>query len=168
MFNSRNFCGTDGTLVLSDPVGLDTAVFTGHWGESGVVGRVINVSIAVSTDVKPFYELGSRSAKELRAGNISISGAVERAYLNGALLTLMLGQYANSEESAGFTVPSFDMKLILDNLMPAGDEGNSVLTLYGAIFDSWQTALPEDDFMLEKLSFKARRLAISDTELKGA
>jgi hypothetical protein len=168
VFNSRNFCGTDGTLVLSDPVGLDTAVFTGYWGESGVVGRVVNVSIAVSTEVKPFYELGSRAAKELRAGNIAITGTVERAYLNGALLTLMLGQYATNEEAAGFTIPSFDMKLILDNLMPAGDEGNSVLTVYGVIFDSWQTALPEDDFMLEKLSFKARRIAITDTELKSA
>ncbi len=168
MFNSRSFCGTDGTLVLSDPVGLDPAVFTGYWGESGIVGRVTNVSIAVSTEVKPFYELGSRSAKELRAGNIAISGTVERAYLNGALLTLMLGQYATNEEATGFTIPSFDMKVILDNLMPAGDEGNSVLTVYGVIFDSWQTALPEDDFMLEKLSFKARRLAIADTELQSA
>src|SRR6185503_300055 len=74
VFNSRNFCGTDGTLVLSDPVGLDGAVFTSFWGESGVVGRVTNVSLAVTTDVKPFYELGSRSAKELRAGYIAISG----------------------------------------------------------------------------------------------
>ena len=57
MFNSRNFCGTDGTLVLSDPVGLDAAVFTGYWGETGIVGRVTNVSLAVSTEVKPFYEL---------------------------------------------------------------------------------------------------------------
>ena len=167
MFNSRNFCGTDGTLVLSDPVGLDAAVFTNYWGESGVVGRVTNVSLAVTTDIKPFYELGSRSAKELRAGNIAISGTVERAYLNGALLKLMLGQYSDSEEAVGFTIPSFDMKLILDNLMPAGDEGNSVLTVYGVIFDTWQTLLPEDNFMLEKLSFKARRLAVADTEVSA-
>jgi hypothetical protein len=167
VFNSRNFCGTDGTLVLSDPDGLEAAVFTGYWGESGVVGRVTNVSISVTTEVKAFYELGSRSAKELRAGNIAIAGTVERAYLNGALLKLMIGQYAESEEMAGFTIPSFNMKLILDNLLPAGDEGNSVLTVYGVIFDTWQTALPEDDFMLEKLSFKARRLAIADTEVSA-
>jgi len=132
-----------------------------------VVGRVTNVSLAVTTDIKPFYELGSRSAKELRAGNIAISGTVERAYLNGALLKLMLGQYSDSEEAVGFTIPSFDMKLILDNLMPAGDEGNSVLTVYGVIFDTWQTLLPEDNFMLEKLSFKARRLAVADTEVSA-
>jgi hypothetical protein len=163
VFNSHNFCGTDGTLVLSSPVNLDPAVYTNYWGVSEVVGRVTNVSLSVTTDVKPFYELGSRSAKELRAGNIAIAGTVERAYLNGALLKLMLGQYSDSEEAVGFTIPSFDMKLILDNLMHPEDKGTSVLTVYGVIFDSWQTLLPEDDFMLEKLSFKARRLAIADS-----
>jgi hypothetical protein len=167
VFNSHTYCGTDGSLVLSDPDGIDAAVFTGYWGETGVVGRVTNVSICVNTEVKPFYELGSRAAKELRSGNISITGSVERAYINGALLKLMLGQYADTEEATGFKIPSFNMKLILDNLMPAGDEGNSVITLFGVIFDSWQTNLPEDNFMLEKLSFKARRLAITDTEVSA-
>jgi len=166
VFNSRNFCGTDGTLVLSEPVDLDLAVYNSYWGESEVIGRVTNVSLSVTTDVKPFYELGSRSAKELRAGNIAIAGTVERAYLNGALLKLMLGQYSDSVEAVGFTIPSFDMKLMLDNLMPAGDmKGSSILTVYGVVFDTWQTLLPEDDFMLEKLSFKARRLAVVDSEV---
>jgi hypothetical protein len=164
VFNSHTFCGTDGSLVLSDPDGIDAAAFTSYWGETGIVGRVTNVSISVTTEVRPFYELGSRAPKELRTGNISIFGNVERAYINGALLKLMLGQYADSEEATGFKIPSFNMKLILDNLMPAGDEGNSVLTLYGVIFESWQTSLPEDNFMLEKLTFKARRLAVTDTE----
>src|SRR5262245_58233181 len=162
MFNSHTFCGTDGSLVLSDPDGLDAAAFTSYWGDTGVVGRVTNVAISVTTEVRPFYELGSRAPKELRTGNIAISGSVERAYINGALLKLMLGQYAESEEAVGFKIPSFNMKLILDNLMPAGDAGNSVLTLYGVIFESWQTYLPEDNFMLEKLTFKAKRLAVAD------
>jgi hypothetical protein len=168
VFNSHTYCGTDGSLILSDPDGIDAAVFTGYWGETGVVGRVTNVSICVTTEVKPFYELGSRAPKELRSGNIAITGSVERAYINGALLKLMLGQYADTEEATGFKIPSFNMKLILDNLMPAGDEGNSVITLFGVIFESWQTNLPEDNFMLEKLAFKARRLAVTDTEVSAA
>ena len=167
MFNSRNYCGTDGSLVLSAPVGLDEAVLASYLGEAGAVGRVTNVSISVTTEVKPFYELGSRTAKELRAGNIAIAGSVERAYLNGAHLKLMLGQYSDTVEGQGFTIPSFDMKLMLDNAMPTADGSSSVLTVYGVIFDTWQTALPEDDFMLEKLSFKASRLAITDTEVSA-
>jgi hypothetical protein len=61
-------------------------------------------------------------------------------------------------------MPSFNIKLILDNMLPEGDAGNSVLTLYDVIFDSWQFNLPEDDFVLERATFRARRIAVSDTE----
>jgi len=163
MFNTNTFFGTDGTLTLSDVDGFDA--FATYFGEDGLVGRVTNISLHVTTDIKPFHELGSRAPKELRAGNLAISGTVERAYINGALLKLMLGQYGENEEATGFKIPTFNMKIILDNLKPAGDEGNSILTVYGVIFDTWQFQLPEDDFVLEKLSFKAKRLSIQDTEV---
>src|SRR5437762_3291372 len=153
MVNTHTYFGTDGALVVSDPNGLDSALFTKYFGESGVVGRVMGVSVYVTTEIKAHYELGSRAPKELRSGNIAIAGSVERAYINGAMLKLMLGQYSESEEAAGFLIPSFNMKLILDNLMPPGDPGNSIINLFGVMFDSWQVNLPEDDFMLEKLSF---------------
>ena len=165
MFNSNTYYGTDGTLSLSDVDGFEG--FGSYFGEDGAVGRVTNVTVSVATEVKAFHELGSRAPKELRAGNFSISGSVERAYINGAMLKVMLGQYAEAEEAAGFKIPSFNMKIILDNLKPPGDEGNSILTIYGAVFDSWQFRLPEDDFVLERLSFQARRIAIQDTEISG-
>jgi hypothetical protein len=165
MFNTHTYFGTDGALLVSDPNGLDAALFTSYFGESGVVGRVMGVSVMVTTDIKAHYEIGSRAPKELRAGNLAIGGTVERAYINGAMLKLMLGQYAESEEAAGFLIPTFNMKLIVDNMMPAGDPGNSIINLFGVLFDSWQVHLPEDDFMLEKLSFKARRIAITDNEV---
>lgn len=164
-FNTQTYFGTDGVLVLSDPSNFEQDTFTNLFGESGQLARVINVSVYATTEITPFHELGSRTPKELRAGNIAISGTVERAYINGALLRLMLGQYAENEEATGYVIPSFNMKLILDNLAPAGDEGNSILTVYGVMFDSWQVNLPENDFMLEKLTFKARRIAVTDTEI---
>jgi hypothetical protein len=165
MLNSSTYFGTDGTLIVSDPVGLDAAIFASYLGESGVVGRVMGVTVYVTTDIKVHHEIGTRAPKELRAGNISIGGTVDRAYINGAMLKLMLGQYADSEESTGFLIPTFNLKLILDNMMPAGDPGNSIINLFGVMFSSWQVNLPEDDFMLEKLTFKARRIAITDNEL---
>lgn len=163
MFNTSTFYGTDGSLALSDVDGFEG--FTSYFGEDGLVGRVTGISIRASTEVKPFHELGSRTAKELRAGNISISGTVERAYINGALLKLMLGLYAENEEAPGYKIPTFNLKIILDNLKPEGDAGNSILTVYGLIFDTWRFNLPEDDFVLEKLSFKAKRIAIQDSEV---
>jgi hypothetical protein len=165
MFNTNTFFGTDGVLTLSDANGIDAGVFTNYFGEGGVVGRLQNISLAISVQIKPFHELGSRAAKELRAGNIHISGTVERAYINGALLKLMLGQYADDEEAAAFMIPKFNMKIGLDNLKPAGDEGNSILTVYDVMFDTWQFQLPEDDFVIERLTFKARRIKAEDTEV---
>jgi hypothetical protein len=162
-FNTSTYFGTDASLSLSDVDGFDK--FTNYFGESGAVGRVTNISIAVATEVKTFHELGSRAPRELRAGNFSISGSVERAYINGAILKVMLGDYAEKEEAEGFKIPSFNMKMILDNLKPPGDPGNSVLTVYGAIFDSWLFRIPEDDFVLERLTFQAKRVSITDIEI---
>jgi hypothetical protein len=164
MLNSRTFFGTDGSLVICDPADFDRAVFNQYLGEHGVVGHVMGVSLCVNTQIKAAYEIGKRSATELRAGNICITGSVERAYINGAMLKLMLGQYTEAEEKAGFLIPSFNMNLILDNRPPA-DVGNSVLNVFGAVFDSWQVSLPEDDFMLEKVTFRALRIAVTDKEI---
>jgi hypothetical protein len=164
MFNSRTFFGTDGTLTVANTA-LDADTLTKYLGQGSTIGRVVNVSISVSTEVKPFHEMGSRLPKELRAGNITISGTVERAFVNGAMLRLMLGQYATDDEAAGFVIPTLDMVLTLDNQVPPGDDGNSVLNVYGVMFDGWDFNLPADDFVLEGLSYKARRIGLLDTEV---
>jgi hypothetical protein len=172
MFNTNTFFGTDGILTLGD---VDFEAFNADtFGEDafesylpeGAVGRLTNVTLSATTEVKAFHELGSHAVKDLRAGNVNISGTVERAFINGALLKLMLGQYAETEEQApAFKMPNFNMTLILDNLQPSGDAGNSTLTVHGVIFDTWNFRVPEDDFVLEKLTFKARRISIKDEEV---
>jgi hypothetical protein len=165
VLNTTTYFGTDGTLVISGPHDFDADAFAALLPQDGQVARVVNVTLALTTDIKPFHEMGARYPSELRAGNITISGTVERAYINGALLRLMIGQYAIEPESAGLPIPSFTMKVAVDNLAPAGEDGNSILTVYGLMFDSWQVNLPEDDFMLERLTFKARRIQVQDKEI---
>ena len=77
----------------------------------------------------------------------------------------ILPVFAFGEQDA---IPYFTMKLAVDNLSPVGEEGNSILTVFGVMFDSWQVNLPEDDFMLERLSFKARRIQVEDKEVSEA
>jgi hypothetical protein len=163
VFNTSTYTGTDGVLTLSDADPFDGDAFTNYFGEGGTVGRVTNIAVVVTTDIKIFHELGSHAPRELRAGNVHVSGSVERAFINGALLRLMLGQYATDEETTAFKVPTFNMKILLDNLKPEGDDGNAILTLRDVMFDSWSFALPEDDFVLERLTFKARRITAEDT-----
>jgi hypothetical protein len=165
MFNTRNFTGVDGRLTIPNQDAMDADTMTKFFGEGNVVGRVVNIAVSVATEIKPFHELGSRLPKELRAGNIFIAGTVERAYINGALLRLMLGQYALEEEGTDFKIPVFDISMTLDNPLYPDNNGNSVLTVYGVMFDTWQFNLPEDDFVMEKLSFKAMRVSVSDVEV---
>ena len=165
MYNANVFSGADGTLTISEPDGFDAEELGKYLGESGQVGRVTEVSVSISTIVREFHQLGSALPSELRSGNITITGRVGRAYVNGALLRLMLGELASDEEKAPVRLPTFTMTLILDNLMPAGDAGNSILTVYGVMFDNWQLGVPEDDFILERLTFRARRIAVRDVEV---
>lgn len=167
MYNTSVYSGTDGTLTVSNPVGVEEKTWGSYFGENGEVGRVTNVALNVSTQIRAFHELGSHMPRELRSGNVTIEGTIERAYINGAMLTLMLGKGASEEEKEQLKIPSFDMKLILDNLSPSGDEGNSLLTVYGVMFDRWQFQISDDDFIVENLSFKARRVAITDIEEKA-
>jgi hypothetical protein len=165
VFNVNTFTGSDGVLTVSDAEPFDADTFTAYFGEGGVVGRVTDVTVRVTTEIKTFHEMGSHAPRELRPGNIYIRGTVERAFINGSLLRLMLGQYATDEETTPFKIPQFNLKVLLDNLRPAGEEGNSVLTLYGVMFDSWDFRIPEADFVLERLSFQARRISTADTEV---
>ena len=167
MYNTSVYSATDGNLTISNPVGLEEKTWTDYFGDNGEVGRVTNIAINVATQIRPFHELGSHMPRELRSGSVTIEGTIERAYINGAMLTLMLGKGASEEEKEQLKTPSFDMKIILDNLSPSGDEGNSLLTVYGVMFDRWQFQISQDDFILENLSFKARRIAIKDIEEKS-
>jgi len=167
MFNTNAYFGTDAVLTVSDADGVDARAMTNYFGESGIVARLTDVTVEVFTEIKPFHEIGSRAAKELRAGNIHISGRVKRAMINGALLKLSLGAYAEGEEAGQPKIPTFNMKLMLDNLKPAGDEGNCIITLYGVMFENWMARFPQDDFAMEGLRFKARRIQIEDSEISG-
>ena len=163
--NSMTYTGVDGTLTLSDPNGLEADAYSKYFGESGVVARIVGVTLSVQTEIHAFHELGARLATELRTGNIAISGAVERAYVNGALLKAMLGKYADNDETPGMAIPTFSLKILLDSPLTPDEKGGSVLTAMGVVFDRWDWRLPEDEFTMERMTFRARRLAVQDTEL---
>ena len=111
--------------------------------------------------MKPYHAIGLRHASQLRSGNISISGSSERAHINGALIGLLLGKGATSPPpTAGIVQPTFNMVLNLKN--PAIPGNSSKLVLFGVKFDSWNFTLPEDDFVMEKVTFKAIRISQED------
>ncbi len=167
MPNVNVFRGSDASLVLAVD---DTASGEGRLADgliteydlSSVVGRLQNVQVRVENELRPYHELGKRFATELRPGNINISGMAERAHINGALVRLLLGDGSKSPPPTGaIAQPSFNIVIRLNN--PAFPDNSSTLTVFGVKFESWNFSLPEDDFVMESVTFKALRISSEET-----
>jgi hypothetical protein len=154
--------GSDGTIALAVESGVegDLAATVNEQYSLTPIGRVTGVTVRVTNDVKPFHELGQRFATELRPGNINVHGSIDRAYINGALLKLMLGDAANSRPAATFASPSFNLSVRLEN--PSLPGTASTVTVMGVKLEEWQYGLPEDDFAMEKVNFRALWVKVED------
>lgn len=155
--------GSDGTISLAVETGPEGDLASAVNDEYGLtpVGRVTGVTVNVESDVEPFHELGQRFATELRPGNINVRGSIRRAHVNGALLKLMLGDAASSRPAGTFSSPSFNLNLRLEN--PSIPGNTATVTVMGVKLNSWNYTLPEDDFVMEEVGFKALWVKVEDT-----
>lgn len=167
MPNVNVFQGSDASLVLavddsSTVEGKLASDLITEYEFSSIVGRLQNVQVRVENALKPYHELGKRFATELRPGNINVSGFVERAHVNGALIRLLLGEGSKSPPPTGaIAQPTFNIVIRLNN--PAFPGTSSTLTVFGVKFETWNFALPEDDFVMESLTFRALRISSEET-----
>ncbi|HEX4964783.1 MAG TPA: hypothetical protein VF173_28480 [Thermoanaerobaculia bacterium] len=155
MATTTVFHGADGTIsvaVESSPAG-DKAKAVADKYSLTPIGRATGVTVRVTNDVKPFHELGQRFPTELRPGNVNVFGTIDRAYINGALLRLMLGDAADSRPAGTFVGPSFNLSLQLQN--PNLPDTTATVTVMGVQIEEWSYSLPEDDFVMEQVSFRA-------------
>ena len=154
--------GSDGTISLAVEAGSegDKAKAINDAYSLTPIGRVTGVTVRVTNDVEPFHELGQRFATELRPGNVNVYGTIDRAYINGALLKLMLGDAADSRPAGTFVSPSFNLNVRLEN--PSLPGVTSTVTVMGVKVEEWNYHLPEDDFAMEKVSFRALWVKVED------
>ena len=162
MPNTSVFTGADGSITLSVPQGLEgeSAQEVLDTFEMINVGRVQNVKVEVHSEVRPFNEIGQRYATQLRPGNVTIRGTIGRAYINGAMLRLLLGEAADSRPAASWAQPSFNITLLAQNA--AAPDVNNTVTIHDAKIDSWVGDWPEDDFLMESINFQALYLTVAD------
>lgn len=162
MANTNVFTGADGSMTLSVPVGTEgeaaQTVLDAY--ELIAVGRVQDVRVEVHSDVKAFHEVGQRYATELRPGNVNIRGTIGRAYINGAMLRLLLGEAADGRPAASWAQPAFNITLLVEN--PAVPDVRNTITLHDVKIENWVYHLPEDDFLLESVGFQALFLTVED------
>ena len=165
MPNTTNvYRGSDATITLSATTGPEGEAAQGfiETFQLSPVGRATNVEVCVQTELELFHEIGKRHPAALRPGNIHISGKIGRAYINGALLSLLLGKGAAvTRENEPYAQPSFDIQLLLSD--PAVPDTTNTLTVHGAKFENWSYSLPEDDFVIEAVSFKGMFITVEDT-----
>ena len=164
MPNTHVFTGMDGAISVAVDSGVegDAAKAVNDTYQLTPVGRATGVTIDVTSEMRPFHEMGQRYATELRPGNVNIRGTIGRAHINGALLKLMLGEEgAGGQRPAGaFVSPSFNLSLRMEN---PGFVGNtSTLSVHGVKLDSWGFSMPEDDFVMESVTFKALWIGVED------
>ena len=157
------YTGLDGAISVAVGGGVDgeAAKAISETYALTPVGRATGVTIRVDSAMKPFHELGQRYATELRPGNVDIVGTIGRAHVNGALLKLMLGDGAGgSRPAGGFVSPAFNLSLRLEDSALPGSA--STVTVHGVKLDTWTYSMPEDDFILEQVSFRALWISVVD------
>lgn len=162
MANTKVFTGADGSITLSPAQGAE-----GERAESVItdfevltVGRVQDVRVEVHSDVRPYHEIGQRYATELRPGNVTVRGTIGRAYVNGAMLRLLLGDAADTRPANSWTQPAFNISLMVEN--PANPGVRGTVTLNDVKIEGWSWAMPEDDFVMESISYQALYITVGD------
>ena len=75
---------------------------------------------------------------------------------------LMLGDGGGGTRPAGaFVSPSFNLSLRLENAAFPGN--TATVTVHGVKLDGWSYDMPEDDFVLEQVTFRALWISAGDT-----
>jgi hypothetical protein len=159
--NTDVYTGADGAIVLSAPEGLEGEAAKTVLTESDlvVVGRVQNVRIEVRSDVRAYHEIGQRYASQLRPGNVTISGTFGRAYINGAMLSLLLGEARAGRPAASWVQPAFNVTVRIAN---QSNGAVNTLTLHDVKIDNWAYTLPEDEFVMEQVGFQALFITVEE------
>jgi hypothetical protein len=161
------FRAIDAVLVLGvddtgSPEGAAADGLISQYDLSNTVGRLRNVTISVTSDLQPFYEIGRRYPTHLRPGIVRVFGTAERAHVNGALLRLLLGEGAVSPPgAANFAQPAFNLIATLRE--SAHPDSFARLTVFGVKFESWSYNIPNDTFVMEAVAFQALRLAFDES-----
>ena len=164
------FTGKNGSITLktgpSSPEANDATAIVANYAPgdaSPVIGRATGIQVAVHTDLEEFHEIGHRHPIVLHPGNIHISGSIDRAFVSGVMLMLLLGRRAlHDAQPLLYVQPTFG--LIFDLTDPAVPGNHSQLVLDGVKFQNWGFKIPEDDFVMENITFRALTIHVIDIE----
>jgi hypothetical protein len=73
----------------------------------------------------------------------------------------MLGSANDARPAGTFVGPSFNLSLQLRN--PSQPDTTAGVTVYGVQISEWNYSLPEDDFVMEQVNFRALWIKTEET-----
>jgi hypothetical protein len=76
------------------------------------------------------------------------------------MLRLLLGDAADTRPANSWTQPSFNISLMVEN--PANPGVRGTMTLNDVKIEGWSWAMPEDDFVMESISYQALYITVGD------
>lgn len=159
--NTDVYTGANGAVLLSTPEGVEgeaaQEVLSAH--DLVVVGRVQDIRVEVHSAVRAYHEIGQRYATQLRPGNVTISGTIGRAYINGAMVSLLLGEASQGRPAGNWVQPAFNITVQIANQTTGA---SNTLTLHDVKIDNWVYQLPEDEFIMESVGFQALYMTVEE------
>jgi hypothetical protein len=161
------FHAADAVMVLAgdpqSPEGEAANQLIAQYELANAVGRLTNVTIMVTSEVRAFYEIGRRYPSRLTTGTLGVSGTAERGHMNVALVRLLLGAGADSSPpgDAAFVQPSFNLIATLEDRNRPGQ--TTKLTVYGVKLDRYEYVLDRHEVVMDRIGFQGLRVAVEET-----
>jgi hypothetical protein len=149
--NVKGFSSSDGILELLTQNETTQNRLANHLT---IVGRVNDIDVKIESPTQVIYERGKRYPSNTSTERgIEISGSIKRVHINGALLkSLLVTGDHNPVSEESYPGPIFCIEV----------KEKEAITLCNVEFQNWKPNIPDDDFVLENLSFKARSFVIGD------
>ena len=114
------------------------------------VGEVRGVDVTVDNNVDPVFLFGNRGADQLVEGHQTVTGSIERAWIDDTLMAYAVNSGGVTSASQ---LPNFNM-----TLYPAGvgTSGYPYLVVTGAKATTGTIGTPQDDFAMADIDFSAK------------
>lgn len=152
--------GTEGNVYIQDPDSEndlipDSGLSLTAPADANRVGRVESFSIRLENNVDEYFGIGDRDATDIKEGNRSISGTLNKAMINGVLLSAALGTVSGSSpysivDNTNKALTQFELELFLDQ----GTNYNAIW-IEKVKFDTWEANVANTgDTVIENLEWK--------------
>lgn len=130
------------TIVTYDAPASDEAIRVDYTGDTpATVGKARSVSVEVTRSSETVYEIGSSDPACIKEGRKEITGSIEHMYVSDAFYDAIQPERPKT--------PSFTLKAKI------GTTPDKTITLSGVKLESWSLDVPQDDYLVESVDYKA-------------